>query len=56
MPTASTTQPAGQPARPNQPPPAATPKASPNTEVDKPDADKAEPDPHERPPVRSDDN
>jgi hypothetical protein len=52
MPTASTTQPVGQPARPDQPPPAAAPVK----ETDKPDADRAEPDPHERPPVRSDDN
>jgi hypothetical protein len=36
----------------DRPPPSASPQGAPS----KPDADKAEPAPHERPPVRSDDN
>lgn len=54
MPTSATTPPAGQPVQPDQPAPGTEAEA--DTGTDKPDADKAEPDPHERPPVRTDDN
>lgn len=49
MPSDPTANPAATPDRP-------VPAPAPQTEPPAPDADKDEPAPHERPPVRSDDN
>jgi hypothetical protein len=52
MPSDPTANPAAPPATRDKPFPAPAPQTEPRS----PDADKDEPAPHERPPVRSDDN